>query len=142
MMTPLIDNPEGSERGKPGGNDAKGVHERLERHENGGGEPPLTGSLAVPPFRKKRAKGARTGSCARLANRLQLLDLKNPVAIKNVHVQRRFWQFPTITERGQKVLKSKAPRTSSKGMDIQFMAIGKKCHFMQHLIWEQIIAVC
>lgn len=55
-MTPLIDNPEGSERGKPSGNDAKGVHERLERHENGGGEPPLTGSLAVPPFRKKRAK--------------------------------------------------------------------------------------
>ncbi len=55
-MTPLIDNPEGSERGKPGGNDTKGVHERLERHENGGGEPPLTGSLAVPPFRKKRAK--------------------------------------------------------------------------------------
>ncbi len=56
MMTPLIDNLKGSERGKPGGNDAKGVHERLERHENGGGEPPLTGSLAVPPFRKKRAK--------------------------------------------------------------------------------------
>ena len=60
-MTPLIDNPEGSERGKPGGNDAKGVHERLERHENGGGEPPLTGSLAVPPFRKKRAKRRQNG---------------------------------------------------------------------------------
>jgi len=60
-MTPLIDNPEGSERGKPGGNDAKSVHERLERHENGGGEPPLTGSLAVPPFRKKRAKRRQNG---------------------------------------------------------------------------------
>ena len=60
-MTPLIDNPEGSERGKPSGNDAKGVHERLERHENGGGEPPLTGSLAVPPFRKKRAKRRQNG---------------------------------------------------------------------------------
>lgn len=60
-MTPLIENPQGSERGKPGGNDAKGLHNRLERHEDGGKEPPITGSFAVPPFKKKRAKRRQKG---------------------------------------------------------------------------------
>ncbi|WP_295962833.1 Ppx/GppA phosphatase family protein [uncultured Bartonella sp.] len=61
MMTPLIDNPKGSERGKLGVTDAKGLHERPERHENGGNEPPLTESFAVPPFKKKRAKRRQKG---------------------------------------------------------------------------------
>lgn len=60
-MTPLIENPQGSERGKPGGNDAKTLLDRLERHEDGGNEPPGTGSFAVPPLKKKRAKRRQKG---------------------------------------------------------------------------------
>lgn len=60
-MTPLIENPQGSERGKPGGNDAKTLLDRLERHEDGGKEPPETGSFAVPPLKKKRAKRRQKG---------------------------------------------------------------------------------
>ncbi|CAM1629886.1 N-terminal [Bartonella choladocola] len=60
-MTPLIDNPKGSERGKPGGDGAKGLHDRLERHEDGGTVPPLAGSFAVPSSKKKRAKRRQKG---------------------------------------------------------------------------------
>lgn len=55
-MTPLIENPQGLERGKPGGKEADVLLNRLERLEEGGKEPPGTGSFAVPPLKKKRAK--------------------------------------------------------------------------------------
>lgn len=63
-MTPLIENPKGSERGKAGGSDAKGLHGCLERQEDGDGQSPITGSYAVPPVKKKRARRRQKGKLA------------------------------------------------------------------------------
>lgn len=60
-MTPLIESPKGSERGKAAGNNEKGLHNCGKKQKKGDEQSPMTGSSSVPTAKKKRARRRQKG---------------------------------------------------------------------------------